>query len=323
MSGRLNRPMASPTTKHKSTLRVDRLPQTASVDFPWACPACRGALTAALSCEACGTSVPVLPDGRPDFRISSPITLMHAWQYDPEFGRFPWGRACTEWPDAGHDVRGEPSWEMTERTIIRTIPRAPGGTHPLALDIGCGENRQRFREGLMALGYRTLGIDIAGTAPDALGDAHRLPLLDASVDLIVTSAVWEHLKHPHVAMSEVGRVAKPGARLVGWVAFGEPFHISYFHHSPLALYELTSSAGFEVEAVVLSDSYSALFAHLDMGPVGMRIPRVFHGPIANSARWLFLLPAALRGRERLRAARLAFARSHSAAVGVVAIRKPE
>ena len=205
--------------------------------------------------------------------------------------------------------------------MIRATPCAEWGDNggpPLALDIGCGEHRQRFRDGLHKLGYRTLGLDIAGSAPDALADAHRLPLLDASVDLIMTSAVWEHLKHPHVAMSEVGRVAKPGARLVAWVAFGEPFHISYFHHSPLAQYELATSAGFDVEAVVIPDDYSAVYAHLHMGAIGLRIPRLFHKAIAEAARWLFLLPAAVRGRQRFRNARLAFARSHAAAVGLVA-----
>jgi SAM-dependent methyltransferase len=206
--------------------------------------------------------------------------------------------------------------------MIRAMPPAAlGQVAPLALDIGCGGNRQRFRDGLTALGYRPLGLDISGSAPDALADAHRLPLQDASVDLIVTSAVWEHLKHPHVAMCEAARVAKPGARFIGSVAFGEPFHISYFHHSPLAVYELATSAGLEVECVVLSDSYSAFYAHMEMGAIGVRLPRSLHGLIANSLRWFFLAPAALRGKNRLQAARLAFARSHAGAVGVIA-RKP-
>jgi hypothetical protein len=89
----------------------------------------------------------------------------------------------------------------------------------------------------------------------------------------------------------------------------------------LAIYELVNSAGFEVEAIVLSERYSALFAHLDMGAAGIRIPRFLHRAIADAARWLFLLPGALRGGDRLRSARLTFARSHSAAVGVVAIRR--
>lgn len=292
----------------------------APAKLPWACPECRGALNACLACESCGISVMRLPDGRPDFRLSSPVTLTHAWRYEPTFGRFPWELAQTEWPNAGHHVRGDPSWESTERAMIRATPRAKWGRNgpPLALDIGCGEHRQRFRDGLHKLGYSTLGLDIAGSAPDALADAHRLPLLDASVDLIMTSAVWEHLKHPHVAMSEVGRVAKPGARFVASVAFGEPFHISYFHHSPLAMYELATSAGFDVEVVVLPDYYSAIYAHLNMGAIGLRIPRLFHKAIAEAARWLFLLPAAVRGRQRFRNARLAFARSHAAAVGLVA-----
>ena len=304
------------------TEEIADYPSASLAGVPWACPACGGSLASTFACGTCRAQVPMLADGRPDFRIHAPVKLSHVWEYDPTFGRFPWDRASTEWPDAGHEVRGSPVWDPIERAMIRAMPLAGRDeVKPFALDIGCGENRQRFREALTALGYRPLGLDIAGNAPDALADAHRLPLQDASVDLIVTSAVWEHLKHPHVAMNEVGRIAKPGARFVGSIAFGEPFHISYFHHSPLAAYELAVSAGFEVDAIVLSDSYSALYAHMEMGAIGARIPRAFHGPIANGARWLFLLPAALRGKEHLRKARFAFARSHAGAVGLVATKR--
>lgn len=285
--------------------------------FPWACPRCRQALDACLTCAPCGLTIPRLADDRPDFRITQPVTLEHRWTYEPEFGRFPWNHVSLDWPDHGHAVNGE----IVERTIIRAIPEAPEtDPAPLALDIGCGESRQRFRNGLSALGYRTLGLDIAGEAPDALADAHRLPLLDASVDLLVTSAVWEHLKHPHIAMQEAARVAKPGAPFIGWISFGEPFHISYFHHSPLAVYELAISAGFTVEHIILSDRYSALEAHLNMGTMGHRIPHRLHALIAGSFRWFYLLPNLFRGRARLREARLAFARSHAAGVGIIATR---
>src|SRR5688500_2863175 len=207
------KPRMSPSTG------IDDHQSTSLVGVPWACPECREGLSSSFACEGCGMQVPVLADGRPDFRIRAPTKLSHVWDYDPTFGRFPWDRASTAWPDAGHEVRGSASWDSIERYMIRAMPLArTSDPKPFALDIGCGENRQRFRDGLTALGYRPLGFDIAGSAPDALADAHRLPLQDASIDLIVTSAVWEHLKHPHVAMSEVGRIAKPGGRFIGSIA---------------------------------------------------------------------------------------------------------
>lgn len=71
---------------------------------------------------------------------------------------------------------------------------------------------------------------------------------------------------------------------MGSVAFGEPFHISYFHHSPLAVFELLDSCGLDADLFVLSDRYSAFYAHLEMGFAGQRIPRSIHGVIAKAVR---------------------------------------
>src|SRR5262249_7933896 len=144
---------------------------------------------------------------------------------------------------------------------------------------------------------------------------------DAVVDLAISSAVWEHLKHPHQAMQEVARVTKPGALFVGNIAFGQPFHISYFHHSPLAAYCLLDAAGFETEQVVLNDAYRAFLAHWEMGYAGQKLPSWLQRVLAAFIRLAALAPAALRGRYQ--AGRLAFARSHAAAVGFIARRRCE
>jgi SAM-dependent methyltransferase len=198
----------------------------------------------------------------------------------------------------------------------------------VAVDVGCGEAHQRFRDGLTRLGYVPVGVDIAGSAPDALADAHRLPFVDASVDVIMTSAVFEHLKHPHLAMSELARVLRPGGQILGSVAFGEPFHISYFHHSPLAVFELLDSCGLDADLFVLSDRYSAFYAHLEMGFAGQRIPTSIHGVVASAFREVALFPAKVKGivkrsTEHVRLARAAFARSHTASVGFIAHRRSD
>jgi len=207
--------------------------------------------------------------------------------------------------------------------MLGVLPHAKSGQ--IALDIGCGENHQRFRDGLTQLGYTPVGIDIEGRSPDALADAHRLPFLDSSVDVVMTSAVFEHLKNPHVAMAEIARVVRPGGLVVGSIAFGEPFHISYFHHSPLGVFDLLDSNGLEGDIFVLSDAYNAIHAHLEMGYAGLRISRRLHRPIADIFRHLLIFPAriksvATRSPGCVREARLAFARSHAASVGFLAHR---
>jgi len=286
----------------------------------WVCPFCHGALHA-LRCESCNESFSGATK-QPDFRSRTPRTLRHEWTYDPRFGHFPWERASLSWPDAGNGLAPDPSWQTTERKMFASMPRAER-TGALALDIGCGHEHQRFRTGLARLGYAPIGLDVDGSAPDALADAHFLPLPDGSIDLVTSSAVWEHLKHPHHAMREAARVLAAGGRLVFSIAFGEPFHISYFHHSPLAAFELANSVGLEVHAIVLSDEYSAYYAHWEMGFAGVHLPAVAQRGLAWAIRALALSPAVAArlvggNRAAMGRAKFAFARSHSASVGLVA-----
>jgi SAM-dependent methyltransferase len=59
---------------------------------------------------------------------------------------------------------------------------------------------------------------------DLVGDAHRLPLRDNSVDGVHCGAVFEHLRDPQDAAAELFRVMKPGA--IGFIGtpFMQPFH---------------------------------------------------------------------------------------------------
>ena len=59
------------------------------------------------------------------------------------------------------------------------------------------------------------------------GDAHFLPFLNNSVDVVWLCAVLEHIQNPFQVMDEVYRVLKPG----GIVLISVPF-IQYLHASP-------------------------------------------------------------------------------------------
>ena len=282
-----------------------------SIEDVWVCPYCHGSLRD-TRCDACDRTYRGENGGQLDFRVTSPLVLETSWRYDPEFGVFQWDRVRLEWPRLDNGVEHADTDEVPERNILGCVPRGAG----IALDIGCGEQRQRFRKGLESLGYTPIGVDISGSAPDALADAHLLPLADDSVDLVMTSAVWEHLKNPHRALSEVARVAKPGALFVGSVAFSEPFHTSYFHHSPLAVYELLDANGFDADYFVLVDRYSAFRAHMEMGTAGRRLPRALRGRVGDLFWWLAIGPSMLKGTAPI--ARRHFARSHAADVGFFA-----
>ncbi len=59
---------------------------------------------------------------------------------------------------------------------------------------------------------------------DLIGDAHRLPFGDETVDAIVCTEVFEHLRDPPAAAAEIIRVLKPGARLALTTRFCFPLH---------------------------------------------------------------------------------------------------
>jgi SAM-dependent methyltransferase len=138
----------------------------------------------------------------------------------------------------------------------------PGGR---ILDLGCGE---RDQEPVAAhYGLRYAGVDYSSPRAGILGDAHSLPFSDATFEFVLSYAVFEHLHNPYIAASEVARVLMPGGVFFGVVSQGEPFHDSYFHHTPLGVLALLQAGGFVVTR--LWPSYDTLHALATMG----RYPR--------------------------------------------------
>ena len=90
-----------------------------------------------------------------------------------------------------------------------------------------------------------------GPDVDVVGDVHALPgEWSDRFDAFVARAVWEHLKRPWVAATEVARVLKPGGRFLVVTHQCFPLHgypSDYFRFSPEALRSLFEDAGLLVE----------------------------------------------------------------------------
>lgn len=68
-----------------------------------------------------------------------------------------------------------------------------------------------------------LNIDTK-TKPDVAADAAMLPLMDASVDVVVCTEVLEHLFMPALCIDEIWRVLKPDGMFIGSAPFVFPVH---------------------------------------------------------------------------------------------------
>jgi ubiquinone/menaquinone biosynthesis C-methylase UbiE len=142
------------------------------------------------------------------------------------------------------------------------------------LEIGCGGGQMRSL--VESRGIKYVGTDIskrrvsaglqAHGGPDLLCDAHFLPFAGESFDLVYSAAVTEHLACPHLVVQQVRRVLKPGGSYLGNVSFLEPWHDdSFFHMTPLGVFELLSQAEFEVEHIWPGQGYSGYRAIMRMG----------------------------------------------------------
>jgi SAM-dependent methyltransferase len=134
------------------------------------------------------------------------------------------------------------------------------------LDLGCGPRDQAGAAIHYGMDY--VGIDYSSPEADLLADAHALPFADGTFDAVLSYAVFEHLHNPFIAALEVARVVRSGGIFFGTISQGEPYHHSYFHHTPLGTLALLRAAGFRAER--LWPSYDTLHALAVMG----RYPRV-------------------------------------------------
>jgi len=84
---------------------------------------------------------------------------------------------------------------------------------------------------------------------DLVGDAHRLPLADASTHAAYIEAVIEHLDHPEKAAAEIFRVLRPGGEVLAITPFMQGYHAYPDHFRNYTLpghRRLFTEAGFEI-----------------------------------------------------------------------------
>lgn len=150
----------------------------------------------------------------------------------------------------------------TRRAILARMGRLPA--EPTVVDAGCstGHLLKDLRRAIPDASL--IGVDlVAGglrkaheNVPDAellQADVCALPLMDASVDLVMSANLLEHVPDDGLALAEIFRILRPGARALIVVPVG-PGNYDYYdrflgHERRYAREELArkaDAAGFEV-----------------------------------------------------------------------------
>lgn len=112
-----------------------------------------------------------------------------------------------------------PSAAHPYRVFERKIDALIGPSTQVLLDAGCGRTVPVLRKYLGKV-ERLIGVELVEFTDVPTGiethnaDLSRLPIDDASVDLIMSRSVFEHLTDPAAVYAELARVLKPGGRIV-------------------------------------------------------------------------------------------------------------
>jgi SAM-dependent methyltransferase len=91
------------------------------------------------------------------------------------------------------------------------------------LVIGSGELRHGLKDSLAALSWIGTDVYLSPTV-HVVADIHHLPFLNDSFDLVVCTAVLEHVVEPSIAINEIERVLKMDGLILSEVPFLQQVH---------------------------------------------------------------------------------------------------
>jgi len=137
---------------------------------------------------------------------------------------------------------------IARSTIVTALAKLAPGVKGRMLDIGSGHSRGY--EGLFkpyANEYLCVDYQHAENV-DICADCYEIPLVDSSIDVILSTQVLEHLQMPDQMLKEAYRLLKPGGQLIVtvpmvWGLHEEP--VDFYRYTEYGLRYLLEQAGYE------------------------------------------------------------------------------
>ncbi len=106
-------------------------------------------------------------------------------------------------------------------------------TRKVILDVGGGTRFTKwlseYRDLFKNCDYRTMDYDNT-TGADVVGDIHKIPLGDESIEAIICSSVLEHVENPIVAVKEMHRILKIDGVIFVHIPSIYPYHARKGHY---------------------------------------------------------------------------------------------
>lgn len=285
---------ASVPTADISTVLTSLLPTLA-------CPACRAALDRtgdALTCTSCLRSyavsgdVPILLDEESKSEIAR-------FRHDAENVRLRQQLASGGLARLVDVIRPPHPFAFTRRRVnhakriafSRLASTSADVKVPRFLDIGSGILGGLNHSGLSQhVRSHLLPLEIAPTSGvGVVGDAHKLPFRDDSLDGALIQGVLEHVRDPIQVVEEIFRALKPGAPVFAEVPFIQHYHLDPVDYRRWTHYGFEKLfAGFTCDDVgVAAGPASALTDMLTEFPALLfRSPALYWGAKLVSG-WLF------------------------------------
>lgn len=217
--------------------RTSRSPAFDALLPALACPTCRAALTlreATLTCAGCGQTyevsgdVPVLLDPASQAEIAG-------FRNDAENVKLRQQLTSGGLARLVDLIRPPHPFAFTRRTVnhakriafSRLAAATDGQPNSRFLDIGSGILGGLNHSGLSAhVRGNLLPLEIAPTrGVGVVGDAHKLPFRDSSLDGALIQGVMEHVRDPIQVVAEIFRTLRPGAPVFAEVPFIQHYHL--------------------------------------------------------------------------------------------------